>query len=214
MIRSYAAKASNAKTSRHQGPQSGLMAGTLAAKPQPLEEADPLACVPCQRVDTSSASAHACLLDRVMTSQQSGAEQILLRLQKQHGNRYVQRVMARAKRAHVVQQGTHPAAPLSRLSVGEPGDRFEREADRVAEAMAGKEGSRLPATHSVRRAEEDDSPSVQLFRPEATARRHPSISAVSAPLVQRVATFNTGPVYTWNLASQAAAGGSYGQTLV
>ena len=114
---------------------------------------------------------------------------------------------------HVVQQGTHPAAPLSRLSVGEPGDRFEREADRVAEAMAGKEGSRLPATHSVRRAEEDDSPSVQLFRPEATARRHPSISAVSAPLVQRVATFNTGPVYTWNLASQAAAGGSYGQTL-
>jgi hypothetical protein len=59
------------------------------------------------------------------------AGQALLQLRRQHGNRHVQQVVEHAFR-------TATAAPLiqTKLMVGAAGDRYEREADRVAEEVA------------------------------------------------------------------------------
>jgi hypothetical protein len=59
---------------------------------------DPLAHVTCRLGDASSASAHASMLNRATTPQPPAAEHSLLQLQQQYGNRYVQRVLALARK--------------------------------------------------------------------------------------------------------------------
>lgn len=59
---------------------------------------DPLAQVACRLGDASSASAHASMLNRVTTPRPPAAEHSLLQLQQQYGNRYVQRVLALARK--------------------------------------------------------------------------------------------------------------------
>jgi hypothetical protein len=65
---------------------------------------------------------------------------LLLALQRQYGNRYVQRVVADASRDG--REGPVPAGwrPLvqAKLLLGPPRDRYEREADRVARRVAGR----------------------------------------------------------------------------
>lgn len=66
--------------------------------------------------------------------------QVLLQLQRRHGNRYVQEVLGHPRRV------SHPAVPLVRaeLTVGPADDRHERAADRVAEQMMRGTAQRAP----------------------------------------------------------------------
>jgi len=59
----------------------------------------------------------------------------LVQLQRQRGNQFVQRVVEHAQRA-----GAPAPAPViqAKLAVGAVGDRYEREADRVARSLAGQ----------------------------------------------------------------------------
>ena len=59
---------------------------------------DPPAQVACRLGDASSASAHDSMLNRVTTPRPPAAEHSLLQLQQQYGNRYVQRVLALARK--------------------------------------------------------------------------------------------------------------------
>jgi len=80
----------------------------------------PLAGVSASRHDGSSAKNHASILNRVIATRAvSHGEQLLLGLQRHHGNRYVQRVLALAK-----QEGDK--AKIA------PAVEYEQEADRVA----------------------------------------------------------------------------------
>ncbi|HKE97528.1 MAG TPA: DUF4157 domain-containing protein [Actinomycetes bacterium] len=72
---------------------------------------------------------------------------VLLRLQRDHGNRYVQQVVERARRTAALPTGP----PVqTKLVVGPAGDAHEREADRVAEQVM-----RLPAGQPRQRGEDE-----------------------------------------------------------
>ena len=75
-----------------------------------------------------SITAHAAMLNRAPAKQQSANRQLLLHLQRQYGNRYVQRV---------VQQAGQQNQPViqTKLTLGAVGDKYEREADRVAKQV-------------------------------------------------------------------------------
>ena len=59
---------------------------------------DPPAQVACRLGEASSASAHDSMLNRVTTPRPPAAEHSMLQLQQQYGNRYVQRVLALARK--------------------------------------------------------------------------------------------------------------------
>jgi len=62
-----------------------------------LAQHDPLSQVVCRLGDESCAGAHASVLQRTPASRPIGGAQSLLQLQRQYGNRYVQRVLAQAR---------------------------------------------------------------------------------------------------------------------
>lgn len=71
--------------------------------------------------NTPSQKAHADMLNRAPASN----KQLLLQLQRQYGNSYVQQVVQQAR------QQDRPKIQ-AKLTIGEPGDKYEQEADRVA----------------------------------------------------------------------------------
>ena len=73
------------------------------------------------------------------------AGQVLFQLQQQYGNRYVQRVLA-----HTPRTATAGPAIQARLMIGAVGDRAEREADRVADAVV-RERNHGVTGHGVKR---------------------------------------------------------------
>jgi hypothetical protein len=97
----------------------------LAASPDISHDSHPLENITCKIGDNACAAKH------VSVIQQSGLfhpmnenqkVQSLLRLQRQYGNRFVQRVIAQ----HAIQ---------TKLAVSQPGDIYEKEADRVTEQV-------------------------------------------------------------------------------
>jgi len=68
--------------------------GELQLTAAPAADSGPMDHVTCRAGDDSCAKAHASTLNRATSSSASQAEQSLLQLQKQYGNRYVQRVLA------------------------------------------------------------------------------------------------------------------------
>ena len=64
----------------------------------PAPDSGPMDHVACRAGDESCAKAHASTLNRATSSSPSHTEQSLLQLQKQYGNRYVQRVLALARK--------------------------------------------------------------------------------------------------------------------
>src|SRR5579859_4858856 len=88
------------------------------------------------------AAAHPTAAPGAPTAQPVEIGDVLLQLQRQHGNRYVQRLVRRAGAA------TSPArAPVvqTKMQLGPAVDRYEREADRIAAAVAGRAPSHRPA---------------------------------------------------------------------
>jgi uncharacterized protein DUF4157 len=67
--------------------------------------------VACRAGDDSCATAHAATLNRATSSRPSRAEHSLLQLQRQYGNRYVERVLALARQAPS-DKGTSPSAQV------------------------------------------------------------------------------------------------------
>ena len=72
--------------------------GELKAQSPLVSRHDPPAQVACRLGDASSASAHDSMLNRVTTPRPPAAEHSILQLQQQYGNRYVQRVLALARK--------------------------------------------------------------------------------------------------------------------
>jgi hypothetical protein len=66
---------------------------------RPAADSGPMDHVTCRAGDDSCAKAHATRLNRTTSSSPSRAEQSLLQLQKQYGNRYVERVLTLARQA-------------------------------------------------------------------------------------------------------------------
>jgi Domain of unknown function (DUF4157) len=102
----------------------------------------------------------------------------LLQLQRQYGNYHVQQVIGHAREA------TSPvAAPVvqAKLLVGPASDRYEREADRVADGAAGHAASRDPAAH--RQAGEDKYARL-LGQPGIQQMHGAGGGAVDAPVAQ------------------------------
>ena len=74
-----------------------------------------------------SIAAHAGMLNGASAKQQSANRQLLLQLQRQHGNRYVQQVVQAGQQNQPVIQ--------TKLTLGAVGDKYEQEADRVAKQV-------------------------------------------------------------------------------
>jgi uncharacterized protein DUF4157 len=70
---------------------------TVETSIAPLVERDPVDRVICRAGDNSCAQAHASTLNRSTASQPARASRSLLQLQRQYGNRYVERVLALAR---------------------------------------------------------------------------------------------------------------------
>jgi hypothetical protein len=83
---------------------------------------------------------------------------VLLALQRTHGNRYVQRVVTGIQ---------------AKLVVGQPGDMYEQEADRVADAVM-----RMPEPEVQRQAEEEEKEEEEIIRTKPLAEQ-------ITPLIQR-----------------------------
>ncbi|MBM3235930.1 DUF4157 domain-containing protein [Candidatus Poribacteria bacterium] len=103
-----------------------------------MRDYNPLQNITCKIGDNACAAKHVSLIQRTglfHPMNESRRVQSLLRLQQQYGNRFVQRVLAQ----HAIQ---------TRLQVSQPGDIYEREAERVAERvmqMPEPETQRQPA---------------------------------------------------------------------
>ena len=104
---------------------------------------------------TPSVDSIATELSSMHTAQRAS---VLLALQRTHGNRYVQRVVTGIQ---------------AKLKVGQPGDVYEQEADRVAEQVM-----RMPEPRLQRRAEEEEEEEEEEIQTK-------SLSHQITPLVQR-----------------------------
>ncbi|MGB3457906.1 MAG: DUF4157 domain-containing protein [Halobacteriota archaeon] len=95
---------------------------------------------------TPSANSIATELSSMHTAQRAS---VLLALQRTHGNRYVQRVVAGIQ---------------AKLKVGHPGDIYEQEADRVADAVM-----RMPEPEVQRQPEEEEKKEEELIQTKLIA---------------------------------------------
>ncbi|HEY7147364.1 MAG TPA: DUF4157 domain-containing protein [Streptosporangiaceae bacterium] len=121
----------------------------------------------------------------------------LLRLQRAHGNRYVQRLLGASPPQVLGQPGQRPQrapapgpalAAQPALRLGRPGDRYEREADRLAEDLASGHASPVPVPGRER-------------RPASAAR---------STRISRTATTATAPIARSRAAPADGTGGTAG----
>ena len=102
---------------------------------------NPLENISCRIGDSACAAKHVSVIQRagLFHPMNEGQKvQSLLRLQQQYGNRFVQRVIAQ----YAIQ---------TKLKIGQLGDKYEQEADRMAEAVI-----RMPEPQVPQQAEEED----------------------------------------------------------
>lgn len=81
-------------------------------------------------------STHAAMLNRFPGERSPSNPQFLLQLQRQYGNRYVNRVLQKSQQAPIQTQ----------LTVGAVGDKYEQEADRISKQVVNQINP--PASHS------------------------------------------------------------------
>ncbi|MBM3235927.1 hypothetical protein FJZ31_06465 [Candidatus Poribacteria bacterium] len=118
---------------------------------------NPLANITCKMGDKACAAKHVSAIHRTglfHPMNESQKVQSLLKLQQQYGNRFVQRVIAQ----HAIQ---------TKLQIGQPGDIYEQEADRVAEQVM-----QMPSPQAQQEEEKEELQTKPLFEQ-------------STPLVQR-----------------------------
>jgi hypothetical protein len=121
---------------------------------------------------------------------------VLLALQQTHGNRYVQRVVAGIQ---------------AKLVVGQPGDMYEQEADRVAEEVM-----RMPEPDVQRQVEEEEEfvqPKLRIITEYPIQRQIEEEDKEEEELLQTMKMENTTPELTHGLGSQIHAIRGGGQPL-
>lgn len=90
---------------------------------------DPLVQAISQIGSAPSAKVHAQLLSRATSNYPARSRQLMLQMQRQYGNRYVQRVVQLSRKV----SGKFPTLGIQpKLTIGEPNDPYEREADEIA----------------------------------------------------------------------------------
>jgi len=128
---------------------------------------------------------------------------------------------------HVLQQGVQPAKPQTELQVSEPGDRFEQEAERVADAVMAEKPAELcqqfEGIAGPSNTTEEEYPFAQdISEADMVGAKHLQAipkqqiipSLLGAPALQRTASFAAGAVHAVNnTAVQIATGGPAGITL-
>lgn len=125
---------------------------------------------------------------------------------------------------HVVQQGGQPMATQAGLRVSEPGDRFEQEADRVANAIMAEGAEchqRIAGVGGPDTVTEEEDPFAQSIHRNGkgvavdsrshhwvTPKHRPAISVLRSLMLQKAASFVAGTVHAVrNAAVQIATGG-------
>ncbi len=88
--------------------------------------------------NTPNPNAHAAIINRAAASPQS-SQQVVLQLQRQYGNRYVNRVLQQTRQLQTPIQ--------AKLTLGAVGDKYEQEADRIAKQVVNQiQTSQSPST--------------------------------------------------------------------
>ena len=83
------------------------------------------------RITPATVTDHAALLNRAAKHRSSAANKaVLLRLQRQYGNNYVNQVLQQTSKRG--KETSSPPGIQAKLTIGPAGDKYEREADRVA----------------------------------------------------------------------------------
>ncbi|MBD2358718.1 DUF4157 domain-containing protein [Tolypothrix sp. FACHB-123] len=120
--------------------------------------------------NAANAGNHAALLNRAPGSQQPANKNLLLHLQRQYGNSYVNQVVTQARQ----NGGTSSQQPplQTKLTIGPVGDKYEREADRTAAAVV----QRINSPSAVQSA---GSEAIQREKmPEEEVQKKPQITAI------------------------------------
>jgi hypothetical protein len=96
---------------------------------------DPLVQQASRMGNAPNPSAHAAVLNRAPANQQASNQQLLLQLQRQYGNGYVNQVvqLARQNGGQTATASTQKPVVQAKLTVNPAGDKYEQEADRVAD---------------------------------------------------------------------------------
>ncbi len=98
--------------------------------------------------NTLNPNAHAALVHRAAASPQS-SQQLVLQLQRQYGNRYVNRVLQQARQIQTPIQ--------AKLTLGAVGDKYEQQADLVAKQVVNQiQTSQSPSVQREMMPEEDE----------------------------------------------------------
>ncbi|WGV28008.1 eCIS core domain-containing protein [Halotia branconii] len=119
-------------------------------------------------------SAHAAVLNRAPANQQSSNRQLLLQLQQQYGNPYVNQVLQLAREMGGETSVTSTEQPLvqTKLTIGAAGDKYEQEADRTARQVVQRMNA--PASQQPEASEK-----MQPAKPEAKEiSKKPQISTI------------------------------------
>ncbi|MEH2156551.1 eCIS core domain-containing protein [Nostoc sp.] len=117
-----------------------------------------------------NAGNHAAILNRAPDHQQSANKNLLLHLQRQYGNSYVNQVVKQAQ--HNNSALTQQAPIQTKLTIGPVGDKYELEADRTAAAVV----QRINAPNPVQSA---GGQAIQREKmPEEEVQKKPQISAI------------------------------------
>ena len=140
---------------------------------------DPLVQQASRLSNAPNPSAHATPLNRAPANQQSSNQQLLLQLQRQYGNGYVNQVMqlARCNGGQTATASTQRPFVQAKLTVNPAGDRYEQEADRVADQVVQRMNAPAAAMSgegkTIQRqdmpAQEDEEEKVTQTKPEISA---------------------------------------------
>jgi len=133
----------------------------------PTRDRNPLGNVTCKIGDNACAAKHVSAIQRtgiLHPMSKSQRVQSLTKLQRQYGNRFVQRVIAQ----NSIQ---------TKLKIGQPGDIYEHQADRVAEKMM-----QMPEPQMQRQPEEEEEEELQMVQRQVEDEEEEPVCGVQEKL--------------------------------
>ena len=121
---------------------------------------------------------HADMLNRAPANQQAANQQLLLQLQRQYGNGYVNQVvqLARHKGGQTVTASTKKPVVQAKLTVNPAGDKYEQEADRVADNVVQKMNEPTASSGSKQIQRQEMTPGIE--EEDKIAQTKPEISSL------------------------------------
>ncbi|MHC5852958.1 eCIS core domain-containing protein [Nostoc sp.] len=162
-------KNATTKTDRQQTAVKSVSRNGQGIAASPL---DPLVQQVSRMGNAPNPSAHAAILNRAPANQQSSNRQLLLQLQQQYGNPYVNQVLqlARGMGGQTAANTTEKPLMQAKLTIGSVGDKYEQEADRTAQLVV----QRMNAPSQPDRSQVIGREAM----PEAELQKKPEISTI------------------------------------